>query len=474
MGVQQAIGRIQWGDLLMGPGTGYSVQGISGVDDLPEVRNSDVAKNDAHGDYTGPDYVGPRTVQLSLNLIADDPAGLRQMILALRRATQPGRTPADLQFLDWGVSVSAKVRKRSVPYDAEYLWHTGSAAVEFYCADPYLYGLIQQSDSTVAYSPSAGRTYPLTYGGVTELRNLVLNPSAENDVSNITDYVSSGTAPTHAQNTPVFGARWGTDTNLITFTAAGTGGASYALGEAIPAGTAVRLSAHVYLPSVSGVSALQLLYFNGATVINTPSSVTTPGAGGWTRIEAQFTVPGAQVCDGVGLRLTTTGATTIHVDGVMAALSASSVPYVDGDQPGCVWDGTPHASESRRTAGTGRTYGMTGSSGTIDAYNGGDSPAYPVLRLDGPVATPSVEQPETGALLIIDANLNLGDYLLIDTRSRAVLLQGTTPRRQWVRGGSTWPLLMPGDNTLVYRGSALPGAPGQLSQLTVTWRDTSL
>lgn len=285
MAVQQRVGQIQWGTLLMGPGTSYHVQAISGIDDLPDVRNQDTAKDGADGDYTGPDYTGPRTVQLSLNLLADTPDDLRALILDLRRATQPGRAPADLQLLDWGVSVSGKIRKRSIPYDAEHLWRSGTAAIEWYCADPYLYGLVEQSQSTTAYSPAAGRTYPRVY--------------------------------------PV-------------------------------------------------------------------------------------------------------------------------------------------------------AYGSSGTSGTITATNGGDSPAYPVLRLDGPVANPSIEQPNTGSLLILDATINAGEYLLIDTRSRAVLYQGTTPRRSWVRGGSTWPLLMPGDNQLTYRGTALPGAPGQTSLLTVTWRDTSL
>lgn len=285
MGVPQKIGTVQWGDLLMGPGTGYSISSLSGVDDMPEVRNSDVAKSDAHGDYTGPDYTGPRTVQLGLTLLADSPDRLREMTLALRRATQPGTMPADLQFLDWGISVAAKVRRRAIPYDAENLWSSGTAALEFYCADPYLYGLDEQSESTTAYSPSAGRTYPRTY----------------------------------------------------------------------------------------------------------PLS-----------------------------------------------------------------------------------YGSAGASGQINARNEGDAPAYPLLRLDGPVANPSVEQPGIGALLVLDTTLQAGDYLVIDTRSRAVLFQGSTPRRSWVRAGSTWPILQPGDNQLVYRGSALPGAPGQTSLLTVTWRDTSL
>lgn len=285
MGVLQKVGQVQWGDLLMGPGTGYSISSLSGIDDLPEVRNQDTAKSDAHGDYTGPDYTGPRTVQIGLTLMADTPDLLRQMIIDLRRATQPGRQAADLQFLNWGISATGKIRKRAIPYDAENLWTTASAALEWYCADPYLYALAEESVSTTAYSPSSGRTYPRTYP---------------------------------------------------------------------------------------------------------------------------------------------------------------------------------------------RTYGASGASGTVTATNNGDSPAYPVLRLDGPVANPSIEQPATGAFLVLDGTINAGEYILIDTRSRAVLFQGTTPRRDFVRGGSTWPLLLPGDNQLTYRGSALPGAPGQTSALTVVWRDTSL
>jgi len=121
-----------------------------------------------------------------------------------------------------------------------------------------------------------------------------------------------------------------------------------------------------------------------------------------------------------------------------------------------------------------RTYGVAGTSGRLTAVNDGASAAYPVLRLDGPVASPAIEDVTTGGILQLDASLQAGEYLLIDTRSRAVLLGGSAPRRSWVRAGSVWPVLEPGSNELAYRGSALPGAPGQTSLLTVTWRDTSL
>lgn len=280
-----AFGQIQWGPLMFGPGTQYAVTTVSGLDDLPDIRTEDVERPGQHGDYTGPDYTGARTIQLGLGLRGEDPDDLRALSIALRSATQPQDQPAPLQFLDQGVLVYGKVRKRSIPYDAEYLWRLGDAALEIYCADPYLYGLDEQSASTTAYSPAAGRTYPLTHP---------------------------------------------------------------------------------------------------------------------------------------------------------------------------------------------RTYGSAGTSGRVTAVNSGASPAFPVLRIDGPVANPAIEQVGTGANLTLDASLQVGEFLIIDTRSRAVLLMGTSPRRSWVRGGSSWPLLQPGSNELAYRGSALPGAPGQSSLLTVTWRDTSL
>lgn len=282
---QQRLGRIQWGDLTFGPGTRYHVTAVEGLDDLPDIRAEDINRPDQHGDYTGPDTTGARIVQLGLGLRADAPDGLRELTLALRAATQPQAQPAPLQFLDQDILVYGKVRRRSVPYDAENLWSTGSAALELYCADPYLYSLEEYTATTTAYSPAAGRTYPMVHP---------------------------------------------------------------------------------------------------------------------------------------------------------------------------------------------RTYGDAGASGRLTATNSGASPAYPVLRIDGPVANPSVEQVTSGGSLTLDGTLQPGEYLVIDTRTRAVLLMGSSPRRSWVRAGSTWPLLAPGSNVFAYRGTALPGAPGQSSLLTVTWRDTSL
>lgn len=481
MAIPQRIGQLQWGDLLIGPGTGYHVQAITGIDDLPEVRNQDIAKSDAHGDYTGPDYVGPRVVQLALNLIADDPDTLRQMILDLRRATQPGRQPADLRLLDWGVSVSGKIRRRSIPYDAEQLWRTGSAALEWYCADPYLYGLDEQAVFTTAYSPAAGRTYPLAYATVPVRTNLTLNPSQEGGSPyTATDNYDPATtgALTRTADTSGTGAAVGVASGRTNFT--GSSGTTFTLGwtrliSSQPAGTTLTASAYVTLPTGSGITGLSFRFLSSAGTLLGTATVAAPliADGQPYRYSGTYTLTAGQTCDRVAVAATGPGGSVFWSDAQQVETGATLTPYIDGNTT-ATWNGTPNASTSTRSAGTGRVYGATGSAGTLTATNNGDSPAYPVLRLDGPVANPSIEQPATGAHLVLDTTLQAGDYLLIDTRSRAVLYQGTTPRRTWVRGGSTWPLLVPGDNQLIYRGAALPGAPGQTSLLTVTWRDTSL
>jgi LysM repeat protein len=463
-----AFGQIQWGSLMFGPGTQYAVTTVSGLDDLPDIRSEDVERPGQHGDYTGPDYTAARTIQLGLGLRGDDPDDLRALSIALRNATQPQTQPAALQFLDQGVLVYGKIRKRSIPYDAEYLWRLGDAALEIYCADPYLYGLDERSSSTTAYSPAAGRTYPLVYGPDPYLaRNLVLNPSVEINLTDVSAYNSSTVARITSD------AQVGTASVQVTNGTGTFGGAQYTTVNE-PAGSVITASAWVKAP---GTGTTVFFAFRSATTTLGTVTAGTPTTGVWTRVTATYTVPAGQTLASVAVAYNAAPGVVWLADGMMAEYGVvTPSTYVDGTQPDCTWEGTPHDSPSRlpNPAVVSRTYGSAGTSGRVTAVNDGASPAFPVLRLDGPVANPSIEQVTTGSTLTLDASLQVGEFLLIDTRSRAVLLMGTSPRRSWVRGGSVWPLLQPGSNELAYRGSALPGAPGQSSLLTVTWRDTSL
>ncbi len=468
---QQRIGRIQWGDLTFGPGSRYHVTAIEGLDDMPDIRSDDMERPGQHGDYTGPDYTGPRVIQLGLGLRADTPDELRDLTLALRAATQPQRQPAPLQLLDQDTLVYGKVRRRSIPYDAEYLWRTGAAALELYCADPYLYGLEEHSASTTAYSPAAGRTYPLAYSGVTPATNLVLNPSSEVDVT--TDQQMYGPSITRARVTS--DARYGDACVQHTHTAASSAGTTWTI-PAQAAGTTVQVGIWVKIPA-SGVTSGQITWRSGTTTLNNQALSPMPAAGSWVRITGSYTIGAGQTCDRIGVAFNSAINTVWWADAAMAVADIALPEYGDGSMTGYgwAWTGTPHDSTSTRTiTGTGRTYGSAGESGRLAVTNSGSADAYPVLRLDGPVANPAIEQVNTGAGITLDATLADGEYVVIDTRTRAVLYMGTSPRRSWVRTGSAWPTLPPGTSTFAYRGTALPGSPGQSSLLTITWRDTSL
>lgn len=470
---QQKLGRIQWGNLTFGPGSQYHVTAIEGLDDLPEIRAEDINRPDQHGDYTSPDTTGARIIQLGLGLRGESPDDLRDLTLALRAATQPQRQPAPLQLLDQDVLVYGKVRRRSVPYDAGNLWSLGDAALEWYCADPYLYSLEEHTASTTAYSPAAGRTYPLSYAGVAPGTNLVLNPSLENDLADTQAYGSATRTRTTADR--YIGAA---SMQLVNGAAASIG-STWSIVPQTGVGVTIIASAWVKLNSLANVTSIFLNWRSGATALSTAFLAgPLPTVGQWTRVSASYTLTAGQTCDRIGVGVTSTASgVTWLADAVLATTDPVLPAYGDGSMTGYGWSwtGAAYASSSVRTAvGTNRVYGDAGTSGRLSAVNDGASPAYPVLRIDGPVANPSIEQVSTGGSITLDATIQAGEYLLIDTRTRAVLLMGTSPRRQWVRGGSQWPLLMPGSNTIAYRGSALPGAPGQSSLLTVTWRDTSL
>lgn len=118
-------------------------------------------------------------------------------------------------------------------------------------------------------------------------------------------------------------------------------------------------------------------------------------------------------------------------------------------------------------------YGTGGTGGSVTCVNGGGSETFPVLRIDGPCVRPSVQLSETGAVFQLNNTLAPGEFVLINTANRAVLANGSTPRRDWVVAGSDWPVMQPGANSFVYRSD--PYGDGTTpTYLTVTWRDATL
>lgn len=104
------------------------------------------------------------------------------------------------------------------------------------------------------------------------------------------------------------------------------------------------------------------------------------------------------------------------------------------------------------------------------AFIGGDAPAYPVIRIDGPISKPFLSTDDWR--LDLDISLAAGEYAVVDTRpwKLTALKNGTQSvagklgRRQWLGDMK----LRPGNRSLSFGGSSSTGG----ATCTVSWRNT--
>lgn len=110
-------------------------------------------------------------------------------------------------------------------------------------------------------------------------------------------------------------------------------------------------------------------------------------------------------------------------------------------------------------------FGAVSEGGTINAVNAGTFDTAPTFRIDGPVTNPRIENVTSGETLSFTGTVPDGDYLLIDTEERTVLLNGTASRYSWIDADAVWWSLAPGTNEVTFRASTTTAAT-----LTMTWR----
>ena len=136
-----------------------------------------------------------------------------------------------------------------------------------------------------------------------------------------------------------------------------------------------------------------------------------------------------------------------------ATLSSSSIS-VAVTSGGLEFDATPDL-----------TFGTTGEGGTFNAKNNGSFPAGALFRVEGPCSNPRIENLTLDRTIELDITLATGEYLLIDTERRTVLLDGTASRYSALTADSEWFDLAAGDNSIKFRASTASGAT-----MTTTWR----
>lgn len=110
-------------------------------------------------------------------------------------------------------------------------------------------------------------------------------------------------------------------------------------------------------------------------------------------------------------------------------------------------------------------FGSVAVGGAIAAENVGTWPADALIRIDGPAVNPRVENVTAGKAIELDLAIGVGEFLLIDTMARTVLLAGTASRYSSLTDDSEWWQLQPGSNDITFRATTDTAAT-----LTVAWR----
>jgi hypothetical protein len=113
-------------------------------------------------------------------------------------------------------------------------------------------------------------------------------------------------------------------------------------------------------------------------------------------------------------------------------------------------------------------FGTTvGTAGSVSAYNYGNKQADATIVINGPVVNPTIVRDESGDALAFNYSLVAGDTLTINLRNRTVMLNGTANRRSALLNTSNWFYLQPGQNSILFLGTA---GVGGTPSMAVTYR----
>ncbi|MEW1550953.1 hypothetical protein [Streptomyces tsukubensis] len=116
------------------------------VSSMPDIRSSDVTLIQRDGLWAGDDYIGGRTVNLSLEVQALDADEFGAAVNLVMRAFSPGVSgETQLRFRIPGLAngreayVKARTRKRSNPLDASFARLSCAFEIELFATDPLIY-----------------------------------------------------------------------------------------------------------------------------------------------------------------------------------------------------------------------------------------------------------------------------------------------------------------------------------------------
>ena len=110
------------------------------------------------------------------------------------------------------------------------------------------------------------------------------------------------------------------------------------------------------------------------------------------------------------------------------------------------------------------SFGGAISGGSAVCTNSGEFSTPWVATISGPITDPRIENVTTGQIIYFTGSLGAGETLVVGSLDRTALLNGEASRYSWIKQGTQWFDLAPGNNTI-----RLAGASGSGS-MTVQYR----
>ena len=160
-----------------GTGSPYQITAADGIEGLPTIRNQDDTQGFNDGMFTGRDFLGGRTITLTILTLSGNGNSAQANYNLLKAALLPTSTYTafsitnQLQFQLSAASglrfFNARVRDSKTVITPDFTYGYITSQWTFYCADPRFYDNTQLA-TTILYSNlgrTYNRTYPLTYGG---------------------------------------------------------------------------------------------------------------------------------------------------------------------------------------------------------------------------------------------------------------------------------------------------------------------
>lgn len=160
---------VSYAGYTIGGDTDFALMEIRGLLDLPPLRAADHAQLRRDGEYPGDTFLGPKNIDILMDLTAKTESEFSILVTAIRDMTNPKREESPLVFKipsAFGgaeVQFMARPRRRNINVDLSYLYRNTAVPISFKATYPYAVSTTLINTGLILTEEAGGRTYPRTY-----------------------------------------------------------------------------------------------------------------------------------------------------------------------------------------------------------------------------------------------------------------------------------------------------------------------